>query len=178
MSEASSFCVGPCGIGRLTENQVHPPFALPGEPGNKIYGYPEGFNITNATEAAAASSASSSQAAAASTSAAGSSTSTSYLRTTPTAGVRSENFPPYAINNANGALPVHAVAPNATHHDDAIEYDIHNLFGYEILNATYHALLGVFPGKRPFIIGRSTFVGAGSVAGHWVSCLCLYSVKF
>jgi len=47
------------------------------------------------------------------------------------------------------------------------EYDYHNLFGYQILNATYHALLGVFPTKRPFIIGRSTFAGSGRWAGHW-----------
>jgi len=44
---------------------------------------------------------------------------------------------------------------------------VHNLFGHQILNATYQALLNVFPGKRPFIIGRSTFAGSGTVAGHW-----------
>lgn len=31
LSEASSFCVGSCGNGRLTENPAHPPFLLPGE---------------------------------------------------------------------------------------------------------------------------------------------------
>lgn len=33
MNEASSFCVGSCGTGRTKENQVHPPFGLPGEVG-------------------------------------------------------------------------------------------------------------------------------------------------
>lgn len=168
MSEVSSFCVGSCGSGRFVENPVHPPFSLPGEPGSVIYDYPEGFNLTNATEAAAASAGSSSQsAAAAATETPSPSTTTSYLRTTVTPGVRQEVFPPYALNNINGALPVHAVAPNATHHDGSSEYDIHNLFGHEILNATYNALLKVFPGKRPFIIGRSTFAGSGTIAGHW-----------
>ncbi|KAK6416691.1 hypothetical protein LTR95_017428, partial [Oleoguttula sp. CCFEE 5521] len=60
-----------------------------------------------------------------------------------------------------------AVSPNATHHDGTEEYDVHNLFGHQILNATYQALLEVFPGKRPFIIGRSTFAGTGKWAGHW-----------
>lgn len=80
------------------QNPVHPPFQLPGEPGAVIYGYPEGFNLTNATEAAAAASASSSQAAAMSTGGASSTTPT-YLRTTPTPGVRNVNYPPYVINN-------------------------------------------------------------------------------
>ena len=64
-------------------------------------------------------------------------------------------------------MAVHAVSPNATHADGTQEYDVHNLFGHQILNATYQALLNVFPGKRPFIIGRSTFAGSGTVAGHW-----------
>ncbi|KAL0264572.1 hypothetical protein SLS55_000522 [Diplodia seriata] len=166
MSEVSSFCVGSCGSGNLSLNPVHPPFALPGEPGNIDYGYPEGFEITNATEAASASAASSSQAAA-TASTASSSASTSYLRTTPTPGVRNINYPPYVIDNAQGDLAVHAVSPNATHFNGVQEYDVHNLFGYGILNATYHGLLDVFPGKRPFIIGRSTFAGSGKWAGHW-----------
>lgn len=166
MSEASSFCVGSCGTGHVTENPVHPPFALPGEVGNMIFDYPEGFNVTNSTEAAVASSKSSSQAAAMST-ATSASTSTTYLQTKATPGARNEAFPPYVINNINGALPVHAISPNATHADGSSEYDIHNLWGYEILNATYRALAEVFPSKRPFIIGRSTFAGAGKVAGHW-----------
>ncbi|KAF2713564.1 glycoside hydrolase family 31 protein [Pleomassaria siparia CBS 279.74] len=166
MSEVSSFCVGSCGTGNVTLNPVHPPFALPGEAGNVIYDYPEGFNITNATEAASALAASSSQQAAMAT-ANEAPTSTVYLRTTPTPGERNVNHPPYVINNVQGDLAVHAVSPNATHHNGVEEYDVHNLFGHQILNATYQGLLGVFPGKRPFIIGRSTFSGSGKWAGHW-----------
>lgn len=166
MSEVSSFCVGSCGTGNVTMNPVHPPFALPGEVGNIIYDYPEGFNVTNATEAASASSASSTQAASTST-ADSTSTSTSYLRTTPTPGVRNVDHPPYVINNVQGDLAVHAVSPNATHSNGVQEYDVHNLFGHQILNATYQGLLSVFPGKRPFIIGRSTFAGSGKWSGHW-----------
>ncbi|KAL8673053.1 MAG: hypothetical protein Q9168_002515 [Polycauliona sp. 1 TL-2023] len=165
MSEVSSFCVGSCGTGNVTLNPVHPPFGLPGEPGNVIYGYPEGFNLTNATEAAVAASASSSQIAATST--ADSSMTPTYLRTTPTPGVRDVNHPPYVINNVQGDLAVHAVSPNATHADGTEEYDVHSLYGLQLLNATYNALLATIPGKRPFIIGRSTFSGAGKYAGHW-----------
>ena len=97
MSEASSFCVGSCGSGNITMNPVHPPFALPGEPGNLVLGYPEGFNLTNATEAASASSAVASQSSAVAM--ATSSGTPTYLRTTPTPGVRDVNHPPYVINN-------------------------------------------------------------------------------
>jgi alpha-glucosidase len=168
MQEVSSFCVGSCGTGNVTLNPVHPPFSLPGEVGNMVFDYPESFNITNATEAASASAGASSQAAVASAAQApASSTSTVYLRTTPTAGVRNVNYPPYAINNVQGDLAVHAVSPNATHANGMQEYDIHNIWGHQIINATYQGLLEVFPGKRPFIIGRSTFAGSGKWAGHW-----------
>lgn len=90
-----------------------------------------------------------------------------YFVSTVTPGVRNVNQPPYVIQNVQGDLAVHAVSPNATHVDGVEEYDVHNLFGHQILNATYQALLEVFPGKRPFIIGRSTFAGTGKWAGHW-----------
>ena len=169
MSEVSSFCVGSCGSGNLSLNPVHPPFGLGGTPGNLIFDYPEGFNITNATEAASASAASSSQASATSTAASSktASSSTVYLRTTPTAGVRDVNHPPYVINNIQGDLAVHAVSPNATHHTGTLEYDVHNLFGHQILQNTYNALLAINPTQRPFIIGRSTFAGTGNYTGHW-----------
>ncbi|KAL5358971.1 glycosyl hydrolases family 31-domain-containing protein [Aspergillus floccosus] len=166
MAEVSSFCVGSCGTGNLTLNPVHPPFALPGEPGNVVYDYPEGFEKTNATEAASASAGSSSQAAAAPTSP---STTTSYLRTTPTPGVRNVNHPPYVINHVQTGhdLAVHAISPNSTHVDGVQEYDVHSLYGHQGINATYQGLLGVWPEKRPFIIARSTFAGSGKWAGHW-----------
>lgn len=165
MSEASSFCVGSCGSGKITLNSVHPPFLLPGEPEDVVHGYPEDFDLTNSTEAAAASSASARQASAYPTAA--SVSGTNYPRTTPTAGVRDVNHPPYVINNVQGDLAVHAISPNATHADGTQEYDVHNLFGHQILNATYNALLQAIPGVRPFIIGRSTFAGSGKWAGHW-----------
>lgn len=167
MSEVSSFCVGSCGSGNLSLNPVHPPFGLPGEPGNLVLTYPEGFNLTNATEAAAASSSSASQASSVASATPPSTATTPYFTPQVTPGERSIVNPPYVINNVNGALGVHAVSPNATHHNGLLEYDVHNLFGTQILNATYQALLNVFPGKRPFIIGRSTFAGSGVHAGHW-----------
>ncbi|KAL0935019.1 alpha-glucosidase [Colletotrichum truncatum] len=167
MSEVASFCVGSCGSKSRAQNVARS--QLPGEPGNEDFSYPEGFEKTNATEAAAISALSLSAEAAKYTAVRDTepSTTTSYLRTTPTPGVRNVNHPPYVIDHIHGDLAVHAVSPNATHHGGSQEYDFHNLFGHQILNATYHALLSVFPEKRPFIIGRSTFAGSGKWAGHW-----------
>ncbi|KAK3713394.1 hypothetical protein LTR37_008586 [Vermiconidia calcicola] len=167
MSEAASFCIGSCGTGNLSLNPVHPPFNLPGEPGSQIFTYPEGFASTNQSEAAAASSLSASQASSVERATPPSTATTPYFTSTVTPGVRSLENPPYALKNINGPLGDHAVSPNATHVDGVLEYDVHNLYGHQILNATYHGLLEVFPGKRPFIIGRSTFAGSGTLAGHW-----------
>jgi alpha-glucosidase len=168
LSEASSFCVGSCGQYQRELNPAHPPFLLPGDPGQIDYRYPESFNVTNATEAASAISASAAQASAYPTTTL---MQTSQANTVPTPGVRNLNFPPYVINNvfAGHALIKNSIAPNATHNDEynTTEYEMHNLFGHQIVNATYHALLQVFPNRRPFIVGRSTFSGSGNITSHW-----------
>lgn len=166
MGEVSSFCVGSCGSQNRTLNPVHPPFRLPGEHENMVFEYPEGFERSNATEAASASAASSSQASATGTS---TSATSSYLRTSPTPGVRNINHPPYVINHVQTGhdLAVHAVSPNATHVDGYHEYDVHSLYGHMGIRATYQGLTQIWPKKRPFIIARSTFSGSGRWAGHW-----------
>ncbi|KAL8831868.1 MAG: hypothetical protein Q9191_000620 [Dirinaria sp. TL-2023a] len=171
LSEASSYCVGSCGTGQLNINPAHPPFALPGDPGNLVLDYPEDFNATNSTAAASASSASTSQASMSSATAASTSSSSAYPTTVPTPGIRNLNFPPYVINSflAGHSLVKGGIAPNATHNDafNTTEYEQHNLFGLQISNATYHALLNIFPNRRPFTVGRSTFAGSGTVTSHW-----------
>lgn len=70
---------------------------------------------------------------------------------------------------AFGPLNSHTLATNATHAGGLVELDVHNLFGALEARSTYHALKTLWPAKRPFIIGRSTFTGSGKWAGHWVS---------
>lgn len=173
LNEAASYCIGSCGNGRLNENPVHPPFLLPNDPLQTDYRYPEGFNISNATEAASISAANASQASAlAMTTQLPSPTAVATRgRTEPTPGVRNLNFPPYVLNHikASHSLLEYAIAPNATHNDpsNTTEHEMHNLMGYQYSNATYHALLAIFPGRRPFTVARSTFAGSGTVTAHW-----------
>ncbi|KAJ6261012.1 Alpha-glucosidase [Drechslerella dactyloides] len=136
----------------MNENPVHPPFRLPGERGSIIYDYPEGFAKTNATEAKAAAAAKKAQ-----------------DKWNAQQNPPNVNHPPYAINHAQGNhdLAVHAVSPNATHHDGTSDYDVHSLWGHLEIKATYETLRKVFPGKRPFLLGRSTASGTGKYAAHW-----------
>ena len=153
--------------------------------------YPEGFNNTNATEAASATAAI--KARQSLNAAAEPSPVVTPFVSQVAHGVdgREVNYPPYAIDHVQHGhdLAVHAVSPNATHSDGSLEYDMHSLWGGLIFRqcrsgafadsfighleskATYESLLKVFPGKRPFIISRSTAPGTGAWAGHWGKAL-------
>ncbi|OPJ74286.1 hypothetical protein AV530_004145 [Patagioenas fasciata monilis] len=48
------------------------------------------------------------------------------------------------------------------------QYDVHNLFGYSMTLSTQRAIERLFPGKRSFLLSRSTFAGSGKFAGHWL----------
>jgi alpha-glucosidase (family GH31 glycosyl hydrolase) len=73
-------------------------------------------------------------------------------------------FPSVAL----GDLSARTIEINATHYDGYTELDIHNLFGHLMSRATNLAFRELHPGKRPFLISRSTFAGSGRWTGHWV----------
>ncbi|WVN88893.1 uncharacterized protein L203_104108 [Cryptococcus depauperatus CBS 7841] len=79
------------------------------------------------------------------------------------------DVPPYPIRNLAGPdLADHTVSPNATHYGGLEEYNVHNVWGTMGGETTFNALAKLKPGKRPFIVSRSTFSGAGRSVHHWL----------
>ncbi|KAI0386685.1 glycoside hydrolase family 31 protein [Hypomontagnella monticulosa] len=75
--------------------------------------------------------------------------------------------PKYRINNHRGELSDFTLYTNITNSDSTSQYDTHNLYGLTMLTATREALLKRRPGKRPFVLTRSSFAGVGARAAHW-----------
>eukprot|EP00708_Paratrimastix_pyriformis_P002064 GAFH01000802.1.p1 GENE.GAFH01000802.1~~GAFH01000802.1.p1 ORF type:complete len:926 (-),score=379.32 GAFH01000802.1:65-2842(-) len=73
--------------------------------------------------------------------------------------------PPYLPGGR--PLAEHSISPRAVQLA-GWHYDLHSLYGHHEAVATNAALASVLPGKRPFIISRSTFPGSGRYTMHWL----------
>lgn len=49
-----------------------------------------------------------------------------------------------------------------------LHYDVHSLYGWSETVSTHAGLQDIFPGKRPLVLSRSTFVGSGHYGIHWL----------
>ncbi|XP_030311852.1 sucrase-isomaltase, intestinal [Calypte anna] len=77
------------------------------------------------------------------------------------------NFPPYTPNIVDKALFAKTMCMDAVQKWGK-QYNVHSLYGYSMAIATRQAIEKVFPGKRSYLISRSTFAGSGKYTGHWL----------
>jgi alpha-glucosidase len=75
--------------------------------------------------------------------------------------------PSYRIANHRGDISASTLYTNLTNYDNTAQYDTHNLYGTMMAATTRTALQQLHPSKRPFVLTRSTFAGAGRAAAHW-----------
>ena len=72
------------------------------------------------------------------------------------------------MSTGSPTLGYRDLSPNATHANGVVELDVHSMWGMMEEKATHLALLDIHPGKRPFLISRSTFPSSGKWTGHWL----------
>uniref|UniRef100_A0A8C2U532 alpha-glucosidase n=1 Tax=Coturnix japonica TaxID=93934 RepID=A0A8C2U532_COTJA len=77
------------------------------------------------------------------------------------------NYPPFTPNIVDKLMFSKTLCMDAVQKWGK-HYDVHSLYGYSMAIATRQAIETVFPGKRSFLLSRSTFVGSGKHTGHWL----------
>ncbi|NXE99258.1 MGA protein, partial [Menura novaehollandiae] len=77
------------------------------------------------------------------------------------------NYPPYTPSILDRLMYSKTVCMDAVQKWGK-HYDVHSLYGYSMIISSQKALERLFPGKRSFLISRSTFMGSGKHSGHWL----------
>lgn len=76
--------------------------------------------------------------------------------------------PPYKIHSFQRMLSDRTANTTLIHHNGMAMYDTHNIYGHMMSTASYAAMIARRPSKRTMVVTRSTFIGTGSHAAHWL----------
>lgn len=183
MNEASNFVpnitLDPELVARLSNNPPEPKYPPRADTGREIPGFPEEFQPRSRSRVRARESSAESDRAnvkrLATRSAAGiqlESVATVYTRQESSGDMkglpgRDLLNPGYKISNHRGELSDSTIFTNTSNLDGTTQYDTHNLYGATMATATYNSMLERRPGKRPFVLTRSSFAGSGNKVAHW-----------
>lgn len=76
-------------------------------------------------------------------------------------------YPKYKIQNRRGDISDGTLYTNISNYDGSSQYDTHNFYGGTMALTTRKALATRNPTRRPFVLTRSAFAGAGHQVAHW-----------
>ncbi|XP_060050634.1 sucrase-isomaltase, intestinal-like isoform X2 [Erinaceus europaeus] len=76
------------------------------------------------------------------------------------------NYPPFVPDILGGFLAEKTLCPDSKMYLGN-HYDVHSLYGWFQEKATFYACQNATR-RRAFVLSRSTFVGSGKYAGHWL----------
>lgn len=76
-------------------------------------------------------------------------------------------FPPYVPKILHQTLSTRTICMDSNHHDGT-HYDTHSMYGYWEAVVTKAAMEQTLNGQRGFLLSRSTFIGSGRYAAHWL----------
>ncbi|CAL8092206.1 unnamed protein product [Calicophoron daubneyi] len=76
------------------------------------------------------------------------------------------DYPPFVPAILDGSLVSKTLCPSAKQYNTT-HYNRHNMYGYDEARVTRSVLKRLFPGKRGFLLTRSSFAGSGVYAVRW-----------
>ncbi|USP81884.1 glycoside hydrolase family 31 protein [Curvularia clavata] len=175
MNEPANFCPYPCSspeaYSEESKNPPEPPAVRTSAGGRRIPGFPEGFQPHSNSSATRRSLVTGpSNARPAKRAIVKRQASNDTANGAKHLGLPGRDLinPKYQIHNEAGSISNRTLATDIQNYDGTYHYDTHNFWGSMMSIASHASMQMRRPGRRPFIITRSSFPGLGSYLGKWL----------